>query len=40
VKLNLSTAHIQRGLPVMALIGALLRLKWRREQQMKIWEKR
>jgi hypothetical protein len=40
VKLNPSTAHIQRGLPVMALVAALIRLRWRRERQMKLWEKR
>jgi hypothetical protein len=38
VKLARSTAHIQRTLPVMALVSAILRIKarWSRAEQTKL----
>jgi hypothetical protein len=38
VKLTRSTAHVQRTLPVMALVSAILRIKarWVRAEQMKL----
>lgn len=35
-KLTTSTTHYQLPLPVLALVGALLRLKVRRAEQMEI----
>lgn len=36
MKLRRETAHLQRSVPVMSLVAAILRLKMRREQQLKL----
>lgn len=35
-RLTRSTAHILRPLPVLALVAALMRLQWRRAEQMRL----
>lgn len=37
-KLSNSTAHLQQPLPVLALIAALIRLRVRRGEQMRLFE--
>lgn len=36
MKLSKPTAHLQRPVPVMALVAALIRLRARRGEQMKL----
>ena len=33
-----STAHLQQPVPVLALVAAILRLKARREEQLRLWK--
>jgi hypothetical protein len=36
MKLTRSTAHIQRSLPIMALVAAIIRLRARRAEQLNL----
>ena len=39
-QVNRSTVHLQQPIPVLALVAAIVRLKVRREEQLKLYKEK